>query len=83
MWLSLIARTHFPFNVVTIFATTRLKRLNKTLSPIISSDAYLMRDYYFKGIYASFMRKSAYIRGFLLSAHADYNICSIYKVSLF
>jgi hypothetical protein len=69
--------------MVTIFAITCLKRLNKTLSPIISSSAYLMRNYHFKGIYASFMRKSAYIRGSLLSAHADYNICSMYKVLLF
>jgi len=47
---------------VTISTITRLKRLNKTLSPIISSNAYLMRDYYFKGIYTSFMRKSAHIK---------------------
>jgi hypothetical protein len=66
--------------MVTIFAITRLKHLNETLSPIISSNAYLMRDYYFKYIYASFIRKSAYIRGSLLSAHANYNICSMYKV---
>ena len=83
MWLSLIARTHFPFNIVTIFAVTRLERPNKTLSPIVSSNACLMRNYYFKGIYASFIHKSTYVRGFLSSTHADYNICSIYKVSPF
>jgi len=80
MWPSLIARTYFPFNIVTIFAATRLERPNETLSPIISSDACLMRDYYFKGIYASFIRKSAYIRGFLLSAYANHNIYSICEV---
>ena len=83
MWPSLITRTYFPFNIITIFAATRLKGPNETLSPIISSDACLMRDYYFKGIYASFIRKSAHIKGSLLSAHADYNICSIYRVSPF
>lgn len=83
MWLSLIAKTHFPFNMVTIFAITRLERPNKTLSPIVSSSAYLMRNYYFKSIYASFIRKSAYVRGSLLFMYADYNICSIYEVSPF
>jgi len=62
MWLSLITRTYFPFNVVTISVTTRLKYLNKTLSPIVSSDTYLIYDYYFKGIYTSFMYKSAHIK---------------------
>ena len=83
MWPSLITKTHFPFNVVTIFAATRLKRLNKTLSPIVSSDACLMRDYHFKGTYASFIYKSAYVRGSLLSVHADHNICSMCEVLLF
>ena len=80
MWPSLIARIHFPFNIVTIFTATHLKRLNETLSP---SNAYLMRNYHFKGIYASFMRKSAHVRGSLSSTHANYNICSMYKVSPF
>ena len=83
MWPSLIIRTHFPFNIVTIFTTTRLERLNKTLSPIVSNNAYLMRDYHFKYIYASFIRKSAHVKGSLLFAHANYNIYSIYKVSPF
>ena len=83
MWPSLITRTHFPFNMVTIFAATHLEGLNKTLSPIVSSNACLIRDYYFKGIYASFIRKSAHIRGSLLSAYADHNIYSMYGVSPF
>jgi len=83
MWPSLIARTHFPFDVVTIFAATRLEGPNETLSPIVSSDACLMRDYHFKGTYASFMRKSAHVRGSLSSAHADHNICSMCGVSPF
>jgi hypothetical protein len=62
---------------VTIFTTTRLKRPNETLSPIISSNAYLIRNYYFKGIFASFIYKSAHIRGSLLSTHTNYNIYSI------
>ena len=66
--------------MVTIFIVTRLKCLNKTLSPIISSSIYLMHNYHFKSIYASFIYKSAYIKGSLLSTHANYNICSIYKV---
>jgi hypothetical protein len=66
--------------MVTIFIITRLKCLNKTLSP---SNTCLMHDYYFKSIYTSFMRKSAYISGSLLSIYVDYNIYSIYKVSPF
>ena len=79
MWPSLIAKTYFPF-VVTIFTATCLKCLNEILSP---SDACLMCDYHFKGTYASFICKSVYVRGSLLSMHANYNICSMCEVLLF